>query len=258
MPRTLEACRSLAFVSPPASWEISGPGSRDRAGATMPIASSAGSPRAERMSAPIACIRSAGSAMPTGPASQARDDAVAAGGVARAPDGDRDRDRHLLDRLPELLVVAAERAEQRREERVVERAAGRLRRGAQVGELDVERAEAPGHAAAAQQRRSFRAAVAEHAPQRARRSAARRRALGPGRARTRSRARRAVRDRARAAPARRARADGRAPGQACGCSGTGGSGCGLSGFDSRVRECRLDSRSTMPRPSLVAWCSLSM
>ena len=53
------------------------------------------------------------------------------------------------DRLAQLLVVAPEGAQQRGDVGVVERAARRLARRPQVREADVQRAEAPGHAARA-------------------------------------------------------------------------------------------------------------
>jgi len=110
-------------------------------------------------------------------------------------------------------------------------------------------------AALAQQRRPLGPAVAEHAAQRLARTASPR-----GRSRPAG-----WQARAEAAPC------ASAPDSACasrailvrGAPVPGPvlrdrrHGCGLSGFVSRVRECRFDSRSTVPKPSAGAWCSLS-
>ena len=89
--------------------------------------------RAARTCAPIACIRSAGSACRPGPrAGRAAKRLPPCALVGLAAHGDRDRHRHRLDRVPDLLVVEAEAAEQRGDEGVVERCAdglGRRRAG---------------------------------------------------------------------------------------------------------------------------------
>ena len=78
---------------------------------------------------------------------------VAAHRVLVGAQRDRDGDRHGRDLDAEGVVVAREGAEQGGHERVVDRGADRLRRGAQVGERDLERLEAPAQAPRGQQRR---------------------------------------------------------------------------------------------------------
>ena len=165
MPRTFEACRSFAFVSPPASWEISGPGSRDERGRDHPdglergLAARRLHQRADRLHA----LGRVGDAHRSG--EPGGDDLIAAAGVGGGAHRDRHGDRHPRDLGAELCVIAAKRPEQRRQERVVDRPADGLGGGTQLGELDIERGEAPRHPAPAKQRRAL-GALREHAPER--------------------------------------------------------------------------------------------
>ena len=100
-------------------------------------------------------------------------EAVAALRVVLGAQADREPDGEPVRRDAVPLVVAAEPADHRGQQPVVERSAGRLRPGLEVGQRHVEHLEVPAAAAPGQQRRSGRGPARAWPSQRAARPPAR-------------------------------------------------------------------------------------
>ena len=249
-----EPARRWPRSAGPTSRRAPAPGSQASAGASSPTASAAASARASSTNSPhrpdprgrVGLGQRAGEPRAGEP--------VAALRVVLGAQADRDADRQRRDAGgAQRLVVAAEPAEHRGEEPVVDRAARRLRAGLQRVERHLEHLEVPvrrcaRRAAATRRAGGSDAPGAPHGRPSTARDAAcrglRQRAEHPGAAPQ------------RVAGAARTALDllGQQPRRRTACSPAGGAGgSGRSGSCSAVRLCSRPISCTAPMPSVTLW-----